>query len=170
MLALARAEAPGATLVLGSLWDAPLPTCVGVAAVGEAFSYAVDPAAGLAALGRRLEDVRRALVPGGVLLLDVAGPGRAGPEGARRRFWTLGEVSLGLEEREEGGELIRELTTFEPDGPAFRRVRETHRLHLYLPEDVEAALTRAGFDWERLPGYGARPLPAGWHAWVASRR
>lgn len=172
MLELARAEAPTARLLHGSLWTAPLPPCVAVAAVGEALSYAADPlAAGAGALEALFGACHRALKPGGLLLFDVAGPGRSGPSGHRRAFWTFGEGHLGLEESEDGPahRLARRVTVFVPEGPLHRRFEEVHALCLYEPGQVEAALEGAGFSWERLDGYGHEKLGAGWYAYVARR-
>jgi SAM-dependent methyltransferase len=172
MLSIARSEAPGATFVRGSLWDTELPPCVAVAAVGEAFSYAVDPTASLPALERRLAAIHRALVPSGILLFDVAAPGRSGPSGIRRAFWTGDGTYLGLEEREARAaqRLTRAITIFIPEGELYRKVVETHVLQLYAPEQIEAALTRLGFEWERANRYGDFELLPGWHAFAATKK
>ena len=171
MLAIARAEAPAATFVRGSLWSADLPPCVAVAAVGEAFCYAADPAASLSALDTRLAAIHGALTRGGLLLFDVAGPGRSGPGGGRRTFRALDGAYLGLEEREEEGrEATRDIALFVPRGQLFAKVEETHVLRLYAPEAVEAALGRVGFAWERLPGYDGFDVGPGWHAFAATKR
>jgi aminoglycoside 6'-N-acetyltransferase I len=171
MLRIARAEAPAATFVRGSLWSAELPPCVAVAAVGEVFCYAADPAASLAALETRLRAVHGALAPGGLLLFDIAGPGRSGPGGVRRTFRALDGAYLGLEEREvEGREATRDISLFLPRGELFAKVEETHVLRLYTPEAVEARLDRAGFSWERLPGYDGLDVRPGWHAFAAVKR
>jgi SAM-dependent methyltransferase len=146
MLRIARAFAPVATFVRGSLWSADLPPCVAVAAVGEALCYAADPAASLSALETRLAAIHGALARGGLLLFDVAGPGRSGPTGVRRTFRALDGAYLGLEEREEEGrEATRDLSLFVPRGKLFAKVEETHVLHLYAPEAVEAVLGKIGF-------------------------
>jgi hypothetical protein len=171
MLRIARAEVPGAAFARGSLWSADLPPCVAVAAVGEAFCYAADPAAGPAALETRLASIHAALSPGGLLLFDVAGPGRSGPDGVRRTFRSLEGADLGLEEREQQGrEATREISLFVPRGALFAKVVETHVLRLYAPDAVEALLAGAGFAWERLPGYDGFSAGPGWHAFAAVRR
>ena len=173
MLGIARAEAPAATWILGSLWSAELPPgVVAVTAIGEAFNYAVDPVAGPAALEARLAAIHHALAPGGLLLFDVAGPGRSGPGGSRRSFWTQGDTCLGLEEREDpdGPGLTRRITLFVRNDGLYRRVDEEHRLRLYAPEQVEAALAKAGFTWERLDRYHDFALMPGWSAYVAVTR
>jgi SAM-dependent methyltransferase len=168
MLRIARAGAPAATLARGSLWSTAVPPCVAVAAVGEAFCYAADPAASLSALERKLAAIHGALAPGGLLLFDVAGPGRSGPGGVRRTFRTLDGAYLGLEEREEEGrEATREISLFLPRGKLFAKSEETHVLRLYPPQAVEELLGRVGFAWERLPGYDGFDAGPGWHAFAA---
>jgi SAM-dependent methyltransferase len=167
MLRIARAEAPAATFVHGSLWNVDLPPCVAVAAVGEAFSYAADPTAGLSAFGARLEAIHGSLVRGGLLLFDVAGPGRSGPDGSRRLFWNHEDACLGLEEHEEPGRLMRTLTLFVPKGALFERVEEIHVLRLFAPEAVEQQLERVGFAWEHLAGYDGLDVGPGWRAFAA---
>lgn len=173
MLRLARAVVPEATLVRDSLWSASLPGgpggLVAVAAVGEAFSYAAEPAAGPSGLRGRLASIHRSLAPGGLVLFDVAGPGRSGPAGVRERCFRCGGGLLRLEEREDraAGTLVREITTFTPFGRLYRRTDETHRLTLYDPERVEALLADAGFAWQRLSRYGETEFHPGWHGFAA---
>jgi SAM-dependent methyltransferase len=171
MLQIARGEAPKASFVRASLWDAELPACVAVAAVGEAFSYAADPRPNLSLLEERLLSIHRALLPGGVLLFDVAGPGRSGPTGTRRSFWSGEGAYLGLEEYEDRTleRLIRTVTIFLPSDRLYRKVVETHVLQLYQPDQIEGLLTRCGFEWERLSAYADFPLLPGWHAFLAAR-
>src|SRR3954451_8736126 len=86
---LARRRVPSGRFVRASAAEAALPRCVAVAAVGEVLGYGADPRLGrdhgLAAVLRR---IRAAPAPGGLLLLDLAGPGR---EPAARRVWHEGE-------------------------------------------------------------------------------
>ncbi len=174
MLHIARDLVPEARFVEGSLWSAKLPEetgdVVAVAAIGEAFCYATDPAAGQRGLRRRLASIYRALAPGGLLLFDVAGPGRSGPTGFRERCFRHGETVLRVEEREADGYLTRDISTFLPLGRLYRRDDESHRLVLYEPDAVEAALTEAGFAWERLTRYRETELPPGWSAFAARKQ
>lgn len=173
MVRIARRVAPQATFVRGSLWSAALPAAevVAVSAVGEALSYAADPAAGLAGLEERFKSIQRALVPGGVLLFDVAGPGRSGPAGFRERCFDCGGSFLRLEEREDrdNGCLTREITAFTPWGRLYRRTDETHRLVLYDPERIGGLLAETGFVWECLARYQETELLPGWHGFAARK-
>lgn len=172
MLSMARSLVPEAKLVCGSLWDTGMPgepgSVVAVAAVGEAFSYATDPTASLPALGERLAAIHRALVPGGLLLFDVAGPGRSGPMASRERSFDADGARLRIREHEEAtsSTLTRDLTIFLPPG---RRTHETHRLTLYDPEEIEALLTKNSFAGERLKRYDQTQFPPGWHGFAATK-
>lgn len=172
MLHIARGEVPSANFLHASLWEIELPSCVAVAAVGEAFSYAVDPTASLSALEARLSAIHRALAPGGMLLFDVGAPGRSGPSGVRRAFWSGDGAYLGLEEREESSRqrLTRRITIFLPQGDLYRKVEEAHVLRLYAPQQIESLLTKIGFEWESLCRYDDFELLPGWNAYAARKR
>jgi SAM-dependent methyltransferase len=172
MLELARSLAPRARFIEGSLWDVDLPPAVAVTAVGEAFNYSTETfTPNLAGLEERLTAVADALAPGGLFLFDVAGPGRSGVAGARQRFWDKDGTVLLMEDVDDhAGHLTRRIETFVPVGALHRRANETHRLVLFPPTEVAAALDRAGFSVERLDTYpGFPPLP-GWTCFAASRR
>ncbi len=175
MVRLARRKVPEATFVEGSLWEADLPDkageAVAIAAVGEAFCYATDGTAGLAGLGRRLADLYRALAPGGLLIFDVAGPGRSGGTGKRERCFSFDRTTLHFEEREDpdSGTLLRDITLFLPFGRLYRRSDENHRLVLYEPESVEELLAETGFSWRRLDGYDQARFPVGWYGFIARK-
>ncbi len=168
MLVLARDEAPRARFVEGSLWSFELSSCVAVSAVGEAFNYAADPKAGLAALEERFLAICRALAPGGLFLFDVAGPGRSGPSAERRGFWAVDAGHIGLVERERAGELARAITVFAPKGDgSYSRSEETHTLRTYDAAAIERLLRAAGFSPERLSAYDDFRFPPGWVGFAA---
>jgi hypothetical protein len=177
MVELARATAPSATFTVGSIHDALLPAgCVGVTAIGEVLNYGTDDRSGLEAVGRLAARVHEALAPGGVWLLDVAGPGRAGPTGVVKQFHRTDTWCLGMTASETSDQrrLDREITIFaaERDG-RYRRIEELHVLHLYDRDELAGLLRRAGFDVEVADGYRApvalpNALP-GWYA-VRARR
>lgn len=172
MVALATAEAPAATFVCAPLLDVDLPSCVAVTAVGEILNYAFDPRHGRRILDRLFARVAAALVPGGVFVLDVAGPGRAGPERSHQTFRDTGDtvVFSRAEEDETATTLVRRITLFRRVGSMYRRSDEDHVLHLHRPDDVGLALTRAGFAVRRVERYGRFVLPYRLHGFVATRR
>ncbi|HEX6712646.1 MAG TPA: class I SAM-dependent methyltransferase [Thermoleophilaceae bacterium] len=157
MLAIARSRAPTAEFRQGSIWDAEIPPCAGVTAIGEVVNYAADERAGMEHLPELFERVQAALQPGGAFVFDFATPGRASarPHDAEGDGWRLHS------------------TTVERDGVLERRIRietdagvreEVHRLRLYDASVVGDLLLAAGFaaqrlerycDFEFWPGYAA---------------
>ena len=178
MVALARQQAPAATIMEGSLLDAELPAgTVAVTAIGEGLKYATDQRAGLDALVELASRAVRALEPGGVFLFDVAGPGRNGGAGPVRQVfhdepgWCLG---MRATESGDGTRLDRAVTIFtQVDGDSYRRTDEHHVLRLYEPDAVLSVLSAAGLEGQALPAYGeavTRSTPAsGWSVFMARK-
>jgi SAM-dependent methyltransferase len=171
MIQLAKVHAPAAEFQVGSLFDARIPRCVAVTAIGECFNYAFDPRAGLPQLARVARRVERALRPRGIFLLDTAGPGRAGPEGIRYVVHDEPAYTLFVRIAEDPTTvtLTRDISLFRRAGRTYRRSDEQHALRLYRPRDVEATLQGAGLEVRRLRAYGDLPLGGGWAAFVAAK-
>lgn len=176
MLALAREKAPRAAFRRQSLWNAKLPACDAVTALGECLNYCFDPRHGPRfdaappKLERLFARVHAALRPGGVFIFDVAEPGRAA--GAMKRHYEGRDWAIFVTVEHDAGrrELIRHITSFRRVGKSYRRSNETHRLRLYEPSDVTAGLRRAGFRVRTLRGYGELRFGAGLMAFVARRK
>ncbi len=164
MLELARQRVPGGEFRQGSFVTAELPPCVAVTAVGEIFNYLFDDGNTRPALGKLLRRIHRALRPGGLLLFDVACPGRVPGAGPLRNYregddWA---VLFTAEEDRKRALLTRTITSFRKVGELYRRDEEVHRLRLYRPSELTGQLRRIGFRVRRLRGYGTQPFPAGW--------
>src|SRR5262249_57279107 len=109
--------------------SAELPACVAVAGVGECFNYLFDRDN---TDRKRLDLFRRiyaALAPGGLLLFDVAGPGRIPGSGTRQLFregdgWA---VLVNVEEDRPRRLLTRQITSFRQVGKLYRRDHEVHQ-------------------------------------------
>jgi SAM-dependent methyltransferase len=172
MLALARRRAPRATFRRASFLDAELPDgCVAVMAVGEVLNYHVapEPERDLEAFFAR---THAALRPGGLLVLDVAGPGRV-PEGGPSRHWSEGDdwaVLVEVSERPGGRELTRRMVTFRRTSGRWRRTETEHHQRLYAASTVATLLRQAGFRARILRGYGdAEPFAPGHRVLIAAR-
>jgi SAM-dependent methyltransferase len=171
LIALARRTAPDAAFRVGSFMDAELPPeRDAILAAGEVLGYALDPRNDAARLDDVLARIAVALRPGGLLLFDLAGPGRVPASG--RHAWTTGAGWAVLaESRPRPGAIERRIVTFRAgDDGRCRRSEELHRLFLHRPADVLARLRNAGLTPQRLPGgYAGAPLPPGLTAFLARR-
>lgn len=162
MIARARRNAPAARFRVGSFVDAPLPECDVVTAIGEVFNYLFDARARRLAFTR----VARALRPGGVFVLDLAGPGRVT---ATMGHAIGADYAVLVDRREERGVLERRITTFRKVGALYRRSEEVHRQRLYAPSEVLAALRAAGFRARAARGYDSLRFPRGLSAFFATK-
>jgi SAM-dependent methyltransferase len=185
MIALARGRVPKGTFTVGSFVDAlaqglptprgassDIPECVAVAAIGEVLNYTFDPANDTRSRSELFERIMRSLAPGGVFLFDVAGPNRQQPDTSRRSYATGPDWAVLVETtvNDDRAILTREITTFRRTGELFRRDSETHRLTLFEPADVLAALQAVGFDVQMMTAYGSLSLPDGLPAFLGRRQ
>jgi SAM-dependent methyltransferase len=166
MIEISRERVPEAEFRVGSLFEADIPPCAAVTAVGEVLNYLFDPEKELPELFRRVYD---ALAPGGVFVFDVLGPGQVPPGIATRSFregndWV---VLVEKEEDAERGTLTRRIVSFRKVGEHYRRDDEVHRVRLYDPSELSAELRRAGFEVRTMRAYGRYPLSESHAAFVA---
>jgi SAM-dependent methyltransferase len=153
MIELARERVPEGRFDVVSLYDAEIPPCVAVTGIGEAFNYRFDERAGFAAMRGVLERAHAALAPGGILLFDVAQPGRGMPRLEHTTWDGPGwEVTSEVVEAPGTSTLERRITT--KRGPQLEEVEvEIHRLALYDHEEVFVMLREIGFDPATLASY-----------------
>jgi SAM-dependent methyltransferase len=173
MLAIARRRVPQGRFVRGSFLDASLPPCSAVTAIGEIFSYAFDPRSGRDQLGGLFRRLHTALPPGGLLVFDVAAPGRGGGGGPpRRTYHEAADWTLCLETAEDAEHrvLTRRIAVFRRVDGAYRRSDEVHRLNLHAPAEILRELGEAGFEARRLTGYGSLRFRRGHVGFAAVRR
>jgi SAM-dependent methyltransferase len=172
MLALARRQAPRATFRRGSFADAELPPdCAAITAIGEVLNYDFSPEAEehFAAFFAR---AHRALRRGGLLALDVAGPGRVPGDGPARTWRDGADWAILVETSEDrrARELTRRMTTFRRTGGGWRRTETEHHQRLYPSSAIAALLRTAGFRTRILRSYdGDEPFAPGHRAFIARR-
>jgi SAM-dependent methyltransferase len=160
MIALSRNRVPEAEFRLGSLFEVEIPRCQAVTAISEVLNYLFDAENEEWGLGRLFRRVHDALVPGGVFVFDMLGPGQV-PPGATTKGFSVGEdwaVLNELEEDAERGTMERRIVSFRKVGGYYRRDDEVHRVRLYDPAELTAELEWAGFRVRTMRSYGDFPL------------
>jgi SAM-dependent methyltransferase len=171
MIELSRNKVPEAEFRLGSLFEVEIPRCQAVTAISEVLNYLFDAENEERGLGRLFRRVHDALVPGGVFVFDVLGPGQV-PPGAKTKGFSVGEDWAVLSELEEDagrGTMERRIVSFRKVGGYYRRDDEVHRVRLYDPAELTAELERAGFRVRTMRSYGDFPLSEGHSAFVARK-
>lgn len=156
MIALARERVPEGDFTTRSLYDAELPEgAIAVTAIGEAFNYRFDPRAGFAAMREVLLRARESLVPGGILIFDVAQPQPATPR-MEHTYWDGPgwEVTSETVENPSTSSLTRRIVS--RTGPGLKNEDvEIHELALYDHEAVFELLIECGFDPATLASYAS---------------
>jgi SAM-dependent methyltransferase len=168
LIQMARKRVPEATFRIGSFVEMDVPPCIAVCAVGEVLNYTFDSRNGATTRRSFFERAFQALVAGGVLLFDAAGPDRA-PDRPTRDFSEGRDWTVLVETFVEANVLTRRIVTFRQSGLTYERDSEIHRLQLIAPGDIEAQLRVVGFEVERLGGYGTQAFPRGLHGFLAWR-
>ena len=169
MIDLARTRVPEATFRTASVFQAALPPCRAVTALGEIFNYLFDAANAFGELGRLFRRVFDALQPGGLLIFDIAEPGRG--RGPRQRHFEGDDWAILTEYEEDTTthQLTRRIVTFRKVDGCYRRDEENHRLQLYQGTDVAAALRRVGFRVRTVRGYGQQRFPKAYVGFIARK-
>ena len=171
MVGIARRRVPEAEFRVASLFEAEIPPCNAVTAVGEGLNYLFDPANDddERATAWLFQRVHGALAPGGVFVFDVAEPGQVS-RGTPTRGFSEGEDWVVLVEKvEERETLTRRIVTFRKAGEHYRRADEVHRQRLYKAAEVAEKLRRTGFRVRTARAYGRYRLPKAHAAFVARK-
>ena len=170
LIALARKRVPNGQFRVESLLTAQLPGCVAVAAVGECFNYLFDERHSWKGVRQVLRRAFEALAPGGLLLFDVAEPGRV-PGGVAKSH-AEGEgwaVLVTAEEDPQQGLLTRHITSFRQVNELYRRDHEVHRLRLLPRSQVISWLQEIGLQVQILAGYGSVSFDPGHVGFLARK-
>ncbi|QDV64607.1 class I SAM-dependent methyltransferase [Crateriforma conspicua] len=165
---IARERVPEASFQVGSYVDLVVPPAVAVVTIGEVLNYVFDPRCDRSARQAFFRRLFRSLLPGGLFLLDVAGPSRA-PRQPTRTFAEGDHWAVLVETAFELDLLTRQITTFVREGAFYRRDTETHRLRLYPAVEVVDDLQQAGFDVVQVDCYADVPLLDGMHGFLATK-
>ncbi len=169
MIELARQRVPEARFHVGSFVQFPMPACRAVTALGEVFNYLFDPNNSLRTLRQVCKKVFDALAPDGLLIFDVAEPGRC--KGFGQRFTEGEDWTCLVEYRQDVAkqQLIRRIISFRKTGDTYRRQEEIHIQQLYSGTVIAEMLREIGFRVRRVRSYGKYRLNPGVAAFVARK-
>ena len=169
MIDLARKRVPRAEFRVGSLLKAKLPPCDAVTSLGECFNYLFDKNNSISELRRLFRRVYAALKPGGLLIFDIAEPGRGKGPHQKHKEGTDWAVLVEVEEDTRTNLLTRRMTSFRKAGRLYARDEEVHRLQLYRRSEVAKELRDAGFRVRTVRAYGDEPMIYGCVGFVARK-
>jgi SAM-dependent methyltransferase len=158
LLAIARTAAPGAHFVNASIYDAEIPACDAIIAVGEPLTYHPDGADSDLRISRFLRRASAILPVGGVLIFDLI---ECGGAPLTSRTWSSGDdwaVLVDTAEFPASQTLVRDIETFRRVGELYRRGREVHRVRLFDTRAVCAELDACGFETATARAYGTQML------------
>jgi SAM-dependent methyltransferase len=158
MIDLARQRVPEATFRVQSFVECPMPACRAVTALGEVFNYLFDPNNSLRTLRRLCRRIFDALTPQGLLVFDVAEPGRC--KGIKQRFFEGDDWTCLVEFHQDVARqrLTRRIVSFRRIGDIYRRHEETHTQQLYRGTAIAGMLRQIGFRVRLVRSYGEYPL------------
>ena len=169
MIQIARKRVPKAEFQIGSLLKAKLPKCVAVTSLGECFNYLFDKNNSISALRRLFNRVYTSLKPGGLLIFDVAEPGRGKGPPQKHKEGDDWAVLVEVDEDSATNRLTRRITSFRRVGNLYTRDEEVHRLQLYGRSEVAKELRDVGFKVRTLSAYGTQPMIEGCVGFVARK-
>ena len=171
MIAMARRKVPEGCFRRQSLFSSDLPRCDAVTSLGECFNYLFDSSNSWARLTRVLRGIHEALRTGGLLIFDVAEPGRVCARIPVVSHWEGKDWAILAHATEDKTRslLTRRMTVFRRVGEFYRRTEETHTLRLYEAGRVAEELRRIGFKVRVLRGYGRLRFGPG-HAGFIARK
>ncbi len=170
MIALAKTKVPSADFRVASLFKTEIPPCTVVTAIGECFNYLFDPDNDEHQLLQVFGRIYDALVPGGVLIFDIAEPGQIDIN--NNQYFNEGDDWLVLVEKKENSDqslLTRKIITLRKLGEHYRHDDEVHMMQLYRSTDIAQKLRQVGFKVQTMCSYDQFRLPKAHAAFIARK-
>jgi SAM-dependent methyltransferase len=169
MLELARERVPAALFKVGTAAEAPLPRCVGVAALGEPLNYVAADEEDEDVLGAVFARIHEALLPGGLFAFDLAGPDRGAPRQAVRSFEEDEGWAVLVEAIQTGRILRRRIIAFRNGPGGWQRTEEHHTQRLHPASEVLDRLREVGFRARSVVGWDGKRERPGHTAFIARK-
>lgn len=169
LLEIARAAVPRARFLHTSVYDAEMPSCEAIVALGEPLTYHAADADADTLVKGFFERASHALPPGGMLIFDLIELGEPSLSG---RFWRSGDdwaVLVDTKEDQGSRTLVRNIETFRRVDQFYRRGREVHRVRLFDTATLCNQLADCGFAVETAQAYGAQRLSPRRRAFFCTR-
>ena len=169
LLKVARAAAPAARFIQGSIYDVELPVCEAIVALGEPLTYHEDATDADQRVRGFFERASAVLPSGGVLIFDIiecGEPTLAGRSSSSGHDWA---VLVETTEDARSRTLVRHIETFRAAGDLYRRGREVHRVRLFDTAELCRQLAGCGFAVETANAYGSQALAPRRRAFFATR-
>ena len=159
LLTIARKSVPSATFVHGSIYDAEMPACDAVIALGEPLTYHTDNLDADDRIGDLFQRVSAVLPAGGLFIFDLI---ELGEPLLTARSWNSGEdwaVLVETTENQSARRLTRNIEIFRRHGELYRRGTEVHHVRLFDTRAITEQLIACGFAVETAQAYGEQRLP-----------
>lgn len=169
MIEIARKRVPQGDFRVESLLRAGLPKCRAITSLGECFNYLFDKGGNIHSLSRLFRRIYRVLEPGGLLIFDIAQPGRGKGPRQRHKQGPGWAVMVEIDEDVSTNRLTRQITSFRRVGDYYARDEEVHQLQLYSRSDIAKELRSAGFRVKVVRSYGAQPMIEGCVGFIANK-
>ena len=169
LLAIARAAVPKAQFANASIYDAEIPACEAVIALGEPLTYHPDGAKADLLVQNLFWRVSDVLPLGGLFIFDNIELGEPPLTG---RSWSSGEdwaVLVDTQEDQHSRTLVRKIETFRRVNQCYRRGREVHRVRLFDTAVLCHQLVACGFATDTAQAYGTQRLAPRRRAFFCTR-
>jgi SAM-dependent methyltransferase len=169
LLEIARKVNPETQFLNASAYEADLPRCEAIIAIGEPLTYHENSDAD-DLVNQFFGRASSSLPLGGILIFDVIELGEPSLAG---RSWYSGEDWAALVETTENQSdrtLVRNIETFRQMGEHYRRGQEVHKVRLFETQTLCKNLSSFGFTVQTTTSYGNLRLPPRRRAIVATRQ
>ena len=169
LITIAQQRVPKARFLHSSIYDAEIPACQAIVAVGEPLAYHAESADADSRIASLFHRAAQALPAGGMFIFDLI---EFGEPSLGSRSWHSGEdwaVLVETSEKQDSRTLVRRIETFRRVGELYRRGCEVHTVRLFDTAALLNQLAGCGFETETAQAYGASQLPLRRRAFFCAR-
>ncbi len=142
---IAKAKAPSADFLHGSLFKVPIPLCEAVISTGECLNYLFDETNNEQSIMLLFQNIYKSLKPGGIFIFDLLTLSHKPIEYKKifeEKNWSM---FLSVKKNQLNKTLIREITLFRKKGNFYRKSKELHNVILYDKNFILTQLKACGF-------------------------